>query len=132
MHVRCVWDWYFAQTSSAIKQVPTSYSAPPIYLFLSPLSHPTSFSLPELDCRLKVSEKNVYLRRLLEEIACEVPDKLYFSTHIIKAIRSRSIRWARHEHACQLWGNSRKILVDNRQGNRLLGMEVLGMDMELC
>ena len=32
---QCIWDWNFSLTSSAIKQIPASYPAPPFCLFLS-------------------------------------------------------------------------------------------------
>jgi hypothetical protein len=46
---RYIWDWCFSLASSVTKQIPASFSVPPFCLFLSPLPHPTSFSLLVLD-----------------------------------------------------------------------------------
>jgi hypothetical protein len=46
---QCIWDWYFSLTCSAMKQVPTSYLAPPFVLFLSQVPYSEHFSLPDQD-----------------------------------------------------------------------------------
>jgi hypothetical protein len=45
---RCVWNWYFSLSDSAITHISALYPTAPFCLFLSTLPQPASSNLPEL------------------------------------------------------------------------------------